>query len=238
MTPSCMVVSVPKSGTVFLNRLLSEGLGLRDMVVSNRYFPIDQLWLDAMPEFAGGGRIASVHIDASSVNIKLLRRYAPSWVVHLRDPRSVVLSWTHHIERLFTEGQLDQMLRVEPTPPFDYHAKPFAERLSWQIENFLPAAVSWTLNWLEVVDRRQDSILLTRYEELRHDATALAARIVDFFGIDRTAFAAPPLTKDMAVHFRRGDLDEWREALTAKQLAQANAMVPLALFERFGWPRQ
>ena len=233
--PSLLVVSIPKSGTVYIRETLLRGLPLKSAIISNLYFPVDQLRLDTLHEFAVGGQLAVVHIDPSPHNLQLLRRFVPRWTVHIRDPRAVVLSWTHHIEWLFADGQADNILHVEPAPPLEYHALPFSRRLTWQIEHFMPRAVSWIESWLSVIDTGRYDIRLTHYDNLRSSEDAFFQELMGFFWLDRGAYIHSPPQKNVSVHYRRGEIDEWRRVFTTEQAERANSMLSPSLRARFDW---
>lgn len=164
-----------------MNAMLRDGLGLENFIVSNRYFPVDQLNLDAMPEFAKGGYVASAHIDASPENLQILDEFVPRWMVHFRDPRSVLLSWVHHIERLAGEQRYVDMLRVCPVPPRELHDWSFERRIDWHLDNFLPRVISWMIDWLDAAKRLKDRVLITEFSALREREEKHAADIVEFF---------------------------------------------------------
>lgn len=234
--PSIFLVSIPKSGTVYLNAALRVGLGLPNVMISNGYFPEDQLNLAALPGFMAGGQIAPAHIDPSPTNLQFLDAFVAKWIVHVRDPRSVVLSWIHHVARYHGSGQGDLLYRVTPVPPQSYHALPMSARVDWTIRYFLPCVVIWMTDWMRIADASPARILVTEYQELLEDETALIDRILDFIGIDRGRYRHVPPDKTMAAHFRTGTTDEWRQVFTPSQTEACGRLIPPALKARFGWP--
>jgi hypothetical protein len=208
---------------------------LNPIIISNRYFPEDQLRLEELDEFRRGGRIASVHIDPSPVNLQLLDFFIRRWVVHIRDPRSVLLSWTHHIARQFMEGSTLDLFKVTPVPPLEYHTLTFAERIDWNIDHFLPSVVAWTRDWVRLADRFSDRILLTEFSELKNNEQELVEKVINHSGLRAGDYRHVPPDKTMAVHFRRGELDEWRNVFTPGQLQRAEQMIPDEHRVRFGW---
>jgi hypothetical protein len=237
--PSILMVSIPKSGTVYLNNLFVNGLGLVPRVMSNRYFPHDQLYFDAMEEFARGGSYSSAHIDPSPENLQILDVFIPKWVVHFRDPRSVLLSWVHHVARATNESRFTNLLRVTPTPPRELHAWTFEKRVDWHIDNFLPAVNQWMLDWLTVASQMPRRILITEFATLKEREQDHAEMILEFFGVDRSCFRHRPPEKNMAeAHFRTGTYEEWRDAFSPSQVQRVNSMIPPLLFDRFHWPEK
>src|SRR5262249_12549969 len=237
--PSILFASIPKSGTVFTGQMLSRGLGLELVRVSMEGFPRDLFDLPRLVEFSQGGKVGTAHFDASPENLQLLGGLIDRWIVHIRDPRSVLLSWIHHLDRLHREGGTGayQLLKIYPSPPSEYFGKTFAEKADWNIESFLPAAVHWIETWLDVYDSRKYRILLTTYSEIVSNESTYLFKIMDFCEISRDRFVRPELKKTIQdMHFRAGLEDEWRMALTREQLERANSIIGQELLDRFNWP--
>jgi hypothetical protein len=230
--PSVLFISIPKSGTVYTNRLLVQGLGFRDFPISLGYFPRDLVDHRRLRTFAEGGCIATEHLDPSAENLQILERLMKRWVVHLRDPRSVVLSWTHHIDRVAVKAP-ESLLNVCPVPSEDYLSASFQEKLWWNIHSFLPIAVDWIERWLRIIDGGRYEICLTTYDELVGNERLYIRRILDFFSIPQAAFSMPMVERSMDnAHFRIGRPDEWREAFSQEQLKLANKVIGIRLLER------
>ena len=233
--PSMLLVSIPKSGTVYLNKVFVETLGLKNFICSNQYFPEDQLNFDLMLEFSRGGYFSSVHIDPSPANLQLLNVHVPRWVVHLRDPRSVLVSLTHHMQRLFNEGRHRDLLRLAPSPPAEYYSASFSDRIDWGIEYFLPPTIEWILEWLAVADEAPERVRLTEYRNLVENEADLLDQISSFVGVFRRGAPWQFPERTMDAHFRTGRTDEWRDVLNARQLAACSATIPGGLKARFNW---
>ena len=153
--PSILFVSMPKSGTVFTRSMLARGLSLeQELSIGVAYFPHDLVEIPKLMSFCKGGKVATTHFDPSPHNFQLLKPFINRWVLHIRDPRSVVLSWVHHMNRLYSERENGehQALRVYPTPPEAYYHWLFRIQVDWTIENFLPSVVSWLRSWLAIYD--------------------------------------------------------------------------------------
>lgn len=236
--PSILVVTIPKSGTVFINQSLYRGLLLESAPISFGYFPHYLVDIPKLLSFIEGGQVASAHFDASPVNLQALTPFVKKWVVHVRDPRSVVLSWVHHMNRLYGERHNGKFhhLFVYPAPPEPYFSWPFRQQIDWNIDHFLPSVVAWTRLWLTVYDSRQYDILLTSYSDLARDEVAYFNKILDFYQIPRSLFRDPQIEKTvLASHYRVGSESEWLTAFTAGQITKSTAMIGGDLVARFGW---
>ena len=236
--PGILINTVPKSGTVYLYSLLQKGLQMEYWPISLGYFPrdlVDHAKLKAL--CSKGGRVSGQHLDPSPLNLSILQRYIKKWVVHIRDPRSVLISWMHHLERLW---KIDRsfLLSIYPSPDEKYFSLGWHEKIAWNLDNFLPEVAKWMRSWLRIVDSGKYDILLTTYDDLIRDERALVSRLLVFYGIPESAFLQPDIEKSMQVHYRSGRIDEWRESLSSPQITIANRIVGKDLLERFNWSAQ
>lgn len=237
--PSILVVTIPKSGTAFTNLMLARGLGLEAASISFGYFPYYLVDIRKLPSFIEGGSVASAHFEPSPVNLQSLTYFITKWVVHVRDPRSVVLSWVHHMNRLYGErhnGRYEHLF-VYPAPAEAYYGWSFGRQVDWNIEHFLPSVVAWMRSWLATCDSRRYDILLTSFSELARDELSYIHKILEFYAIPQALFRRPHIEKTVqGSHFRAGLEDEWMMAFSPEQIAKATAMIGRDLIERFGWP--
>jgi hypothetical protein len=235
--PSILIVTIPKSGTIYTSQLLAGGLDLTAAALSAGCFPRYTIDIEKIATFAGGGQLAMTHCDGCAENLHILSGFLDRWVVHIRDPRSVLLSWVHHLDRLYDERNngTHQLLYTYPTPPAGYFELPFLERIEWNIANFLPQAIRWVKDWLDVYDSGRHNILLTTFTELARTERAYVEKVLDFYAIPRSAFVDCPIDKT-ACHFRVGREDEWAQVLTRDQIARTTRMIGRPLLDRFDWP--
>lgn len=234
--PNLLIVSLPKSGTVYINTLLLRSLGLEQACFCNGYFPRDMLSLDRLQHYATrGGTIASTHLDPSATNLQLLASFIPRWIVHIRDPRAALLSWVHHVRRYHQEGEAFSLLRITPKPPEAILAGELGGCIDWHIDHLYGAMVDWIEAWLDAARGAPDHILVTEYASLLFDEEALCRKMAGFAGCDLSAYAHRPPAKTMDVHFRNGELNEWQRGFTRDQIERTSAMIRPALAASFGW---
>jgi len=237
--PSILFTSIPKSGTVLTQQMLARGLGLEPIALSVGAFPRYSLDPQKLDRFRQGGMVGVEHLDASPENLQILAPFVDRWVVHIRDPRSVLLSWVHHLNRLHAERHFApyELLYVCPAPPEEFFGYSFSEQVDWNIHHFLPNVLSWTRTWVETHDSGRHKILMTTFSDILAGEEDFIFKILDFYDIPRALFRRPDTEQTIhGSHFRAGRADEWRDSFTPDQIAQTTRMVGDDLLRRFGWP--
>jgi hypothetical protein len=97
--PSIMVVSLPKSGTVYTGAALAMTLGYdyAGRPLTSGTFPKDIVWPEIAQDFAKGGMVCTSHLQAEQRNLTLLQRAGITrGVLLVRDLRSALFSWFHY----------------------------------------------------------------------------------------------------------------------------------------------
>ncbi len=236
--PGVLVITLPKSGTVYTQAKLTRSFGLRPRQVCHGGFPRAALDPVALGVLARGGRLAMSHADARAANIAAIRASTLRPVLHLRDPRPAMLSMLHHIRSYHADPNLRHFLaRIGVAFPAGFHASPMAMQLDAMIATYLPASVTWIADWLAALDGDPPlaaRVLTTRYEALATQEGDYLRGICAHVGLPAAQdFAA--VARDGGAHFRQGDDKEWRRVLTPAQVAAATACLPDTLRQRMGW---
>lgn len=235
--PSVLLVTLPKSGSMFLQRSLAANMGLAHIDISPGYFPVDNIDLQSILEFRKGGYVATSHLNASPFNLNLLSRFCDRWVVHLRDPRAALLSWTHFRDRPDMAHDPKMQLRHFPQEPDTYFTMSFAEKIDWQIENYFPRMIEWIEGWAKIAadSGYSDRVVITNHEQIVGRDAEFIKDMARGLGIAMNGHAVKLPPNDRSTHFRTGSLDEWCAALTSTQIETASQMIPQHLMDRFGW---
>jgi len=234
--PSILLNTLPKSGSVFLLHTLSDTLGCGRWHLGNMYSLIDQISLEKMQVFAKGGWVAQDHLAPSLENLQILRHFGCAMVLHVRDPRQAMVSWLHHLDRIYRQQGEEPLLLVAPRPPAGYFTWDFTDKVDWQIDHYLPQAIDWLVRWIAVHDRGEIRVLLTDYRELNSNAGRLCRRICGFYGIAVDGLRFVDIPKTIDNHFRLADDEEWLRVLNPVQIARVNALLRPELARRFEWP--
>ena len=95
--------------------------------------------------------------------------------------------------------------------------------------------------WVVASSRNQRGIAMrvSRYEDFHRDQPAFFAKLLEFFGVsgvEITALSGDNLERN-GLHFRLGEVDEWRRFFSAEQCARATEAIPEELRARFDWLR-
>ncbi len=233
--PSILLNAMPKSSGAYIAKTLEVGLDFKPKLISPTIFPnqfIDYIRLD---EFRTGNQIAHQQLEPAQENIWYLSNFFPKIIIHVRDVRSVLLSWLHHIGGATDPKQLWPNPRN--APPKHYYGKSLPWRIGWMIENNLQVWIAWIEGWLDLEQSVDFPIMVTQYENFVKNNRQFIEEILDFCEIPVDRFVDPNLTPTAELHFRTGKIDEWREVFTEDQIRQASQSVPDRLYERFGWQR-
>lgn len=233
--PSILFNAIPKSASSYCFEVIREALGLESKLISLDYFSRDTIVWKLLEAFIQGNRIAHHHINASVDNVQFLRRCGVRTIVHVRDPRQVMISWVHHLSGSGVTKTSHHTL--DATVPEAWFVWNFDRQLDWMVEHHLPIFSDWIQGWLDMEDEMQGQILFTTFDEFITNRKAFFHRILAFYGINPNEFKDPDLnpTSRPIFQFRKGELDEWRGLYSPDQKRRAEQIVPKSLLDRFDW---
>ena len=171
---------------------------------------------------------------ASRVNIAYLSKVAGKVNVHLRDPRQATLSYVHFLSTF--EPTVETFQFIYPDMPENFFDLPLEEKIDWGIDHWLPLLVEWINGWVEAESKAENlAIRFSHFEDMVKDSDAFVEEMLDFFQIPKERFFATKVEKSSAVHFRKGETNEWQSVFTPAQLERSTSMIPAELRDRFGW---
>lgn len=217
--PSIFINTLPKSGSIFISLSLQASTDMDSQRLAYGCYPNDMIDYQKALEFSLGGRIAQEHLDASPRNLRLLEKYAKHWVLHLRDPRSSMISWIHHLDLIHNRGDLTTVEFSDPFLPPDYFTWDMLRKIDWQIDHYLAQSVKWIRDWNDYYTQHPDRVLVTSYKELHEDSAAFLAGILRHFNIEKEVKLVEKTKKN---HFRSGMIDEWKTVCTPPQIQKAS----------------
>jgi hypothetical protein len=235
-TDGILLNTMPKSGSVYIQKSLAKILNCQTLDVGNSYAFIDQIDIRDVKKLVDGGYVAQNHLAPSPENLQVLQHFNLKVVLHLRDPRQSLLSWVHHLDWISGGNSVSEaLLFCTPRPPTDYFESSLSSKINWQIKNYLPQLITWVTRWVGIADLRIIPILITHQEELRTNERALFDSILRFHNLT-FEYVLPELPRTVeATHYRLADPTEWKRTFTPDQKAQASSLIPLSLQQRFSW---
>jgi hypothetical protein len=223
--PSVALVTQPKSGSVTVGNIFNSGFNLPSVAYSLVYVEVIQSWAE---DYARGGACYVTHLDPAPQNIDRLKRAGiGKIIVHVRDPRQILLSMIHHVSRY--EENRPALLR-------NAFSKWNVSAQIWELMDFYMRRIRWLQGWLEA--ESQLNIMFSTFEDFVRDRHAFVERYVEFYGAPREHFSleravrVAPETDD---HFRVGLVDEWRKVFPRSDTELLSACLPRAIKKRFGW---
>ena len=171
------------------------------------------------------GKVAHEHLVADKETVAKLSRVASSVVVHVRDPRQVLISMAHP----FIEAGAE-VARFGVNPK-KIDRDNMTEMFDYLIETVFPVLVKYVNDWVNVSRGGPVEVAFLQYEQFIVNPSA-------YFSALAKAIGDPDLkiTSGYSQHYRKGKIDEWRDVLTNRQQVIVNSGIPRELREQFGWP--
>lgn len=236
--PPILLVTLPKSGSMFLWENITNALRIKNMRISGSYFPDDLIMESWLIELAKGRRVSQEHIPARFINLRLLQKYLDRFVVHVRDPRQAILSWIYFMEKQCRERGMETLSRIDPPIDLDFLAWPLGKKLDYYLKNYFPQWVKWIEDWVSV-DEDPDfkpKILFTQHREFQSASKEIFRKIFRFYGIeDESCLSSVSEPQKGKMHFRKGSNEEWRETYTSEQIEMTRTYMSDRILKKFSW---
>lgn len=237
--PSILINCLPKSASTSIANLLKDQFEMSACNIGLSFFPEEILIPNWMAAFKRGGAICVQHIDASEENLELLKRFnILSLVIHLRDPRQAILSWTYYLDTRFSDTKIHTLKSLtSPSIPASYQSWDFEDKLTWNIENYFPLFVKWVSDWCDVEEDQKSifEIKFTTFEELCGSEKKFLQDLVDFWGLDTKSQKLIEFDKYRNYNFRKGQVSEWKSTMTKKQIELLKGYWDKKFNSKFGW---
>lgn len=225
--PPILINTLPKSGSVYIIQTMQAHLKYASLSISSDiFFSNDLIRTLYFYKSFESPHLLQEHLPALPDNLQLMA-HLNRWVVHVRDPRQALLSWVFFLEK--ETSDLQQALRLQYIPSY-YSQLAFKQKLDWQIKHHLPLLVQWLEGWM----KSDSPVLFTYYRDLKNQPETFFKQIYEFFELDFSDFQLPS-PKPGQQHYRKGELNEWRDVFSQKQQSNANQLIPEDVFQFFKW---
>jgi hypothetical protein len=234
--PVVLINTIPKSASESIWNRFSDALGLVQCHVSIGFFPNCTAVPRRLHELALGGISSKEHLAPNAYNARtLVDSGVDKMVVHLRDPRQATLSWAHFVRDEISKTPMGPLWR-ETCPPRDVLDGPLDGLLDWCIDNYLPQVVAFMQGWQRIAEDSDIplDILFCTFEAFRTRPESYFDRLCGFYELSDLDGASFVEGEDG--HFRKGRVDEWRDAFSREQQERAAQLIGKDLLNRFDWP--
>jgi hypothetical protein len=214
--PLLFVAGMPKSGTTWLERMLSSYPGYQEVLIPEATFAelrgeaghLFELPTGAFARLRGCLVLTKMHCPGSPGNAAVLRAAGVPCVILHRDPRDVAVSYVHYVKGTPWHQDFPALRDLAPE-----------ECLRHFIRVRLPEFARWMRSWRD--HRDPDKSLMLSYEELLADPAAALRRILDLFGleagaelvrelVERNRFEASHASGEGGGFFRKGIAGDWK----------------------------
>lgn len=238
--PKVLFNTLPKSGTVFLNALLSSAWSAKTILAPINQFPVSPIsaaFLKRTPDpcdaFFHG------HFPATPSNIEIIEQYFDKIIIHVRDPRQAILSWSNFIQDDF-----------KTTGPYLYPIPDQFSNFSEEDKNQLfykdhfNQFCEWLEGWKKASTQLGEKLLLLRYEDFVESPKTYFATLLEFAGIESDLEEVLNTNQSMrtharenrSFHFRSGKTDSWKSSINTTSVNLLNQYSTSDLLSYFGWP--
>ena len=219
--PAVIFVCMMKSGSEYIRDTVSSALNLPIMHPTVGDLPSDSIIPSAFELASGGGCVVRLHSSATCHNLDVFRSFNQErLIVHVRDPRQVLISWVHHMARIGVSEYLSSLHSYSFDIPSDFRNWPFEERLDWSISEFYQTQLEFLESWMgQDVKKVIPVVEFTNLDDLIADKAGYFRRFSQFYGINTSKVITRSIEHSPRRHrnYRRGDSSEWRVVLSTHQ---------------------
>tara|TARA_R110002074_G_scaffold274885_1_gene446436 strand:- start:455 stop:1489 length:1035 start_codon:yes stop_codon:yes gene_type:complete len=219
--PNIPFFSLPKTASSFVNNILANGLDIPYTMISWHGIKAIKAWAEI---FTKGPGVLHDHLHPENDNAVTLKASGlQRAILHVRDPRQMLLSLAHHSQADGGYWRMDSKL-------FGYNKINMSEHdLDYTIDLMLEdrhpkRCAKWLDDWHKLAPDVE--IFVSRYEKLHAEPQAFLSEVVEFCGGDsqvqeKLAEYWKQNTEDQAhtgYNFRSGKVDEWKKVLLPRHL--------------------
>jgi len=202
--PSIVLVSQGKSGSVTVANIFNSGFGLPSVSYALTHTRVVDSWAR---DFARGGACHTTHLEPNEQQMMRLRSGGIHRViVHVRDPRQVLVSLVHHFEKYPEQLAVQREYSKEGNT---IGAKAMLALPQYQ------SAIRWIERWINM--EKHIAVHFSTFESMVSEWDRFVDRYINFYGGYSKYFSkkdAETRHDSLDYHFRSGRADEWREVFS------------------------
>jgi len=169
------------------------------------------------------------HMSALERNIKCLKTNGiDKYVLLLRDPRDVIVSYYHHLEKEKTRESFVYLT-------YEYYELDQQNKITYLIRLFLPRLIDLINTWDSPSKELGElKVLKLYYRDMIQDPYKHFRKILEFYNIPDHLFDQNAINVRKGVRFREGKMDVWKKHFTERQVELANSICGDVL-KKHGW---
>lgn len=240
-----LIGSIPKSGTVFIRRTIEKTLGaapFRLFTPEQHFLAVDVIKFEDFLKAE-----SAVCVDHFSPTPYLMNLLSYSGidkiVVQVRDPRDVIVSMRHHLDRADVRGMwwVKAYMTAAKTFPPDYFEMDPTQQMDAISGRYFDWLQEWLASWIEAIETdKRFSYHILNYPALAANSADAIRSVFKFYGHDQNGIDSPAINRegggiDASTHFRRGVDGSHRDEMTPSQIDYINSKVNRDVFRYFGW---
>jgi hypothetical protein len=237
--PPILLFALPKSGSIYIQRALRRTLKVEVRHVGGSGIYGGWLSYTDLCRFSKGNVVSREHMNPRAELPGILADFdIHRAVVHVRDPRAAIVSFTRMMDRNLPKRGLRYIaFTCEQALPGEYLNWNFDQRLRWQIEHMMPRMVDWIDGWVNIADHSQNvKFLVTDFSELARDSQAFIEKLLKFYEVPyQRDWLRIPRREVGLNNIHSSTEPARRPSLSPEITALLNAGVPDHLIQRFGW---
>lgn len=173
------IAGMPKSGTTWLEKMLSSYPGYQEVLMPEASFAelqAGQGHLFELPEscferFRKALVLTKMHCHGAEGNVRILDQAKVPYVVLYRDPRDVSVSHYHYVMSTPWHGDYEQLKNLS-----------LEEGIRYFIDKRLPEFALWMRSWRD--NRNPNASLMISYEDLLDDTEQALKDILQLFELE------------------------------------------------------
>jgi hypothetical protein len=174
--PILVVVGIPKSGTTWLEKMLSSYPGYSELLIPEASLWDESRWdmpADTYTRMRNMLVLSKMHLAGTGYNAQLLKTSDIPYAILFRDLRDVCISNYHYVRLTPWHYQYDELSQMNLSDYID----------GW-IQNSLPGFCQWVDRWHEVRDPERS--IAIRYEDILSEPHTTLRRILELYELPAT----------------------------------------------------
>lgn len=150
--PSVFIVTLPKSGTVFLSYALQNGLNLQWNSIGSGRFPHNIIYHEKILEFLKGGQYCHLHMAPHLENVLPICLTFEKFILNIRDPRGSVVSMYHYMNYILEHDDIHNRQQSFDPQFIGWNKMSEREKIEHVIGFYYDEVIQWLGGWFDLLN--------------------------------------------------------------------------------------